>query len=315
MEVPSLIMNSGHKIPQFGLGTWLSKPGEAGEAVRMALDVGYTHFDLAMAYGNQEEIGKVFKSVFDAGKIKREDLFITGKIWNSYHSFEKATFAIDSMLKELQIPYLDLCLIHWPMGYNEDGGMFPKDENGKIIYSDIDYLETWKAMEASVKAGKVRSLGISNFNTKQIQRIIDNSVIKPAMLQVECNPYFPQNAMLEFCKKRGIAFTCYSPLANNTNVFRKEGEPNLLEEKIILDLASKHHKTPAQIVLRWAIQRETVIIPKSIRRHRLEENIKIWDFKLSQEDMASIDKLDRNWRLLTLDRDNAHKHYPFNEAV
>jgi len=315
MPIPSLPLNSGHSIPQLGLGTWLSKPGEVGEAVKIALEVGYRHIDCAQAYGNQEEIGQVFKSVFNSGKVKREDVFITSKIWNTFHSYEKATEAIDLMLKELQIPYLDLCLIHWPMGYTEDSGMFPKDADGKIIYKDTDYLDTWKAMENAVKTGKIRSIGLSNFNLKQIERVVKNSNIKPAVLQVEVHPYFAQNALVEWCKKNGIVVTAFSPLANNAHMFRKEGQPNLLEEKVVLDIAGKHKKTPAQVVIRWAIQRDTVVIPKSTRQVRLEENSNVWDFQLTAEDMKAINGLDRNWRILTLDRDLSHPHYPFHESA
>jgi len=313
MTVPSLKLNSGHRMPQIGLGTWLSKPGEVGEAVKMALEVGYRHIDCAQSYGNQDEIGQVFNAVFGSGKVKREDVFITSKIWNTFHSHKKALEAIDAMLKELQIPYLDLCLIHWPQGYFEENGLFPKDDNEKIIYANTDYLETWKAMEDAVKAGKVKSIGLSNFNIKQIQRVLDNCKIKPAVLQVESNPYFSQTPLLEWCKKQGIVFTAFSPLANNANVFRKEGDANLLEDKIILGLAEKYKKTPAQIILRWAIERETIVIPKSIKRNRLEENFHVFDFKLSSDDMTSINGLDRHWRILTLDRDLSHKDYPFHK--
>jgi len=311
MAVPSLKLNSGHSIPQLGLGTWLSKPGEVGEAVKMALEIGYRHIDCAMSYGNQEEIGNVFSSAFGGGKIKREDVFVTSKIWNTFHTYEKATAAIDIMLKELQIPYLDLCLIHWPQGYLEDNGLFPKDANGKIINANTDYLDTWKAMENAVEAGKVRSIGVSNFNVKQIQRIFEHGTIKPAVLQIEAHPYFSQSNLLQFCKKHGVIVTAFSPLANNAHMFRKEGQPNLLEEKIVLDIAGKHKKAPAQVVLRWAVQRGTVAIPKSTRLVRLEENFQVYDFQLSAADVSSIDGLDRNWRILTLDRDLDHPHYPF----
>jgi len=313
MAIPSLSLNSGNSIPQLGLGTWLSKPGEVGEAVRMALEVGYRHIDCAQLYENQEEIGEVFGAVFKSGKVKREDVFITSKIWNSCHSYDKATQSIENTLKELQISYLDLMLIHFPMGYDEKDGMHPKDADGKVIYSDIDYLETWKAMENAVKNGKVRTIGLSNFNTKQIERVVKNSIIKPAVLQIEAHPYFVQNGLLEWCKKNGIVVTVYSPLANPGHAFRKEGQPNLFEEKVILDIAEKHKKTPAQVAIRWAIQRGTVVIPKSIRRVRLEENANVFDFKLTSDDMAAINGLDRNWRMLGLENATSHPHYPFHE--
>jgi len=253
-----------------------------------------------------------FKVAFHDGKVKREDVFICSKIWNNAHSHKAASEAIDIMLKELQISYLDLCLIHFPMAYVEGGEMHPKDANGKMKHADIDYLETWKVLEDAVKAGKVKSIGLSNFNTKQIQRVIDNAKIKPSVLQIEAHPYFTQEALLAWCKKHDIVVTAYSPLANNAHAFRKEGQANLLEEKIILDLAKKHQKTPAQIILRWAIERETVVIPKSIKRHRLEENFNIFDFKLSSDEMKAINSLNENMRLLGLPHDSENRDYPFH---
>jgi len=314
MTVPSITLNSGYAIPQLGLGTWLCRTGEVGEAVKMGLEIGYRHIDCAASYENQEEIGHIFNAAFGNGKIKREDVFITSKIWNTCHSYEKATAAIDKILKELQISYLDLCLMHYPQGYFEGDKLFPLDANGKVMNSDIDYLDTWKAMEKAVEVGKVRSIGLSNFNMKQIQRVFDHGTIKPAVLQNEAHPYFPQNTLLRFCKNHGVIFTGYSPLANNAHVFRKEGHPNLLEEKVVLDIAGKHKKTPAQVIIRWAIQRETVVIPKSIRRVRLEENFHVWDFQLSADDMSLIDGLDRNWRICHVEYDLDHPYYPFKES-
>jgi len=299
-------------MPQFGLGTWLSKPGEVGEAVKMALEVGYRHIDCAALYQNQEEIGRVFKEVFDSGKVKRESVFVTSKVWCTAHSYAKAAASIDKTLKELQLSYLDLVLIHFPMGFQEDDNkLLPEDSSGNVLFSDVDYLETWRALEDAVKAGKVRSIGLSNFNIEQIDRVIKNSKIKPAVLQIESHPYFTQNALLTYCEKQGIVVTAYSPLANNAHIMRKEGESNLLEDKVVVDIANKHKKTPAQVVIRWAIQRKTVVIPKSIRRVRLEENFNVWDFQLSAEEMAAIGRLDKNWRLLGLERAEKHPYYPF----
>jgi len=312
MALHSLTLNSGRTIPQVGLGTWLSKVGEAGEAVKAALDIGYRHIDCAMIYGNQEEIGKVFRDTFRSGKIKREDVFITSKIWNTYHSYEKASEAIGIILKDLQVPYLDLCLIHWPMGYSEGGDSFPVDKKGKGIYSDVDYLDTWRALEDGVKSEKIRNIGVSNFSIKQLERIFEICTIKPQVVQVEVHPYFPQNALLDWCKKHEIVVTAYSPLANNAHMARQGGEPNLLEEKVVLDIAEKHNKTPAQVLIRWAIQRETVVIPKSVRRTRLEENFDVWNFELDDDEMKLINGIDSNWRIATLARDVAHPHYPFH---
>jgi len=254
----------------------------------------------------------VFRDTFRKGTVKREDVFITSKIWNTHHSYEKASEAIGAILKDLQVSYLDLCLIHWPMGYQEGNDLFPVDKKGKPIYSDVDYLDTWRALEEGVSTGKIRNIGVSNFNIKQLERILESGTIKPQVLQVEAHPYFVQDTLLDWCKKHDIVVTAYSPLANNAHIERKEGASNLLEEKVILDIGEKHKKTAAQVILRWAIQRGTVAIPKSIRRTRLEENYNVWDFELTPDEISAINGLDKNWRLATLDRDINHRHYPFH---
>ncbi|CAJ0926443.1 unnamed protein product, partial [Mesorhabditis belari] len=314
MATPSLRLSSGHSIPALGLGTWLSKPGEVGQAVEMALKAGYRHIDCAHVYGNQKEIGEVFAKVFD-GQLQRSDVFVTSKIWNTFHSYEKAKEAVDIILGELQLDYVDLMLIHWPMGYEEGNEILPKTPDGtKIRYSKEDYLGTWKALEEAVNDGKIRSLGLSNFNHKQIERLIGHSRIKPAVLQVELHPYFQQKKLRDFCKKHQIVVTAYSPLGNPTNPFRKTGDPSILTDEVVLKIAEKSGKSPAQVALRWAIQTGLVVIPKSTSEHRIKENGALFDFELSQGELAEIDGLDKNWRILDLtQRDGDHPHFPFSE--
>ncbi|VDN01965.1 unnamed protein product [Thelazia callipaeda] len=315
--VTEVSLNSGYKIPVVGLGTWLSPVGQVGKAVKIALNNGYRHIDCAHVYQNQEEIGEALAEVFKEGKLKvtRSDVFITSKIWNTFHSYERAKRGIAIILKELRLDYLDLCLIHWPHGYKEGQGFFPKRSDGyKFRYSDTDYLDTWRAMEEYVESGKIRSIGLSNFNHKQIQRVIDCGVIKPAILQVELHPYFQQSKLINFCKSRGIVITAYSPLANAAMPFRNENDAILLDDPIILKLAEVHHKSPAQVVLRWAIQRGLVVIPKSVTEKRIIENLNIFDFELMSNEMALIDDMDRNWRILDLkSRDGDHPLFPFND--
>ncbi|VDN30000.1 unnamed protein product, partial [Gongylonema pulchrum] len=223
---PSIKLNSGHYIPSVGLGTWLSPPGQVGDAVKVALNNGYEHIDCAHAYRNQVEIGDALADIFSEGKIKRQNIFITSKIWNTFHSYQMAKKGMDMILSELRLDYLDLCLIHWPHGYEEGSDFYPKAADGKKFrYSNIDYLETWLAMEDYVAKGKVRSIGLSNFNHKQIQRIMDNGNMKPAVLQVELHPYHQQRKLRSFCAKAGIVITAYSPLANPTMPFRKAEHP------------------------------------------------------------------------------------------
>jgi len=307
---------TGYEMPVIGLGTWNSQPGEVGQAVKDALENGYKLLDCAQGYSNQKEVGEALQKVFDSGVVKREEIFITSKVWNTFHSYGRAMEAVDTILDDLKLKYIDLMLVHWPTGFEEGGEIFPKKEDGHMRYSDVDYMETYRALEDSMKAGKIRSIGISNFNHKQIQRVIDNCTIKPSVLQVEMHPYFRQAKLVEFCRERNIALTAYSPLSNPTMGFgfRKDSDPSALEEPIVKELCKKYNKTPAQVVLRWGIQRGTSVIPKSVHKDRIIENHQVFDFKLTDEDMKAIDQLDKNWRIVNLTkRDGDHPHFPFND--
>ncbi|KAK5981170.1 Huntingtin-interacting protein 1, partial [Trichostrongylus colubriformis] len=184
MRVPTFKLLSGYEMPMVGLGTWQSKPGEVSKAVEAALNAGYTHIDCAWIYGNQPEIGETLKKMFSTTH-KRENIFITSKVWNTFHSAPACKKHVTEILNQLQLDYIDLMLIHWPHAYEEGGEPFPKRaDSDKMKYSDVDYLTTWKVLEDFVKEGKIRSIGISNFNHKQIERIIENSTVKPSVLQV-----------------------------------------------------------------------------------------------------------------------------------
>ncbi|PIC47226.1 hypothetical protein B9Z55_006651 [Caenorhabditis nigoni] len=315
MSPPSLKLNSGHSIPTIGLGTWQSKPGEVAAAIKTAVAAGYRHIDCAHVYQNQKEVGEALKEILDEGKVKREELFITSKIWNTFHSEAKTHENVDIILADLQLSYVDLMLIHWPQGYAEGGELFPAGENGKMRYSDVDYLETWKALEAAHKAGKCRSIGVSNFTSKQIQRVWDAAEVKPACLQVELHPYFTQVKLREFCKEKGIVVVGYSPLGNpGSAFFRKDGDPNVLTNDVVAAIAKAHGKTPAQIVLRWFVESGLSAIPKSVTPQRILENFSVFDFKLTAEEMKSIDELNRGWRLVDPSpRDGDHPFFGFND--
>ncbi|KAI1710084.1 aldo/keto reductase family domain-containing protein [Ditylenchus destructor] len=312
-SVPTLKLNSGHEMPIFGLGTWLSKPGEVANAVKLALSHGYRLLDCAYAYENQPEIGAALKEVFAEGKIKREDIFITTKVWNTFHSYDLALKNVDMSLQELGLDYLDLVLIHWPTGFKEGGPIFPKNEkDDKMLYSDVDYLDTWKALEAKVKEGKIRSIGLSNFSAQQIERVIDNSQIKPANLQVELHLYFQQKSLVAYCKSQGMTVTAYSPLANPAMPFHKQGDPNVMHDETISQIAKNHNKTNAQVALKALVQMEIAVIPKSVNENRIKENFNLWDFTLTDDEMEQVKKMDRNLRFLDLSaRDGDHPHFPW----
>ncbi|XP_068225707.1 aldo-keto reductase family 1 member B1-like isoform X1 [Palaemon carinicauda] len=311
-DVPYLTFNNGHKVPSFGLGTWKSKPGEVTQAVKDAIACGYRHIDCALVYGNEPEVGEAIKAKIADGTVKREDLFITSKLWNTYHSKNLVIPTLKETLNNLGLEYLDLYLIHWPMGYKENADHFPKTDDGKVIYSDVDFVDTWAGMEGAVDKGLVRSIGVSNFNSKQVQRILDICRIKPVTNQVECHPYLNQKKLIEWSASKKILITAYSPLGSPDRPWAKPDDPQLMEDPKIVALAEKYKKTPAQILIRYQLQRGLIVIPKSVTKSRIESNIQVFDFELSDEDMKAIDSFDCNGRALHLTWVNDHPHFPFH---
>ncbi|TKR79924.1 hypothetical protein L596_014074 [Steinernema carpocapsae] len=307
-------MPTPKKMPLVGLGTWQALPGEVGEAVKKAIKTGYRHLDCAHIYGNQKEIGEALTDLFQSGVVEREEIFVTTKIWNTFHSYNAATGLVDQMLEDLQLEYLDLCLIHWPMGYQEGGELFPKyGEHGeKMHYSDVDYIETWKAMEDMVAAGKIAAIGISNFSEAQIKRVLAAAKIAPAYLQVEMNVYLQHPELVQFCEAKGIVITAYSPLGAAQNPLRKEHHPLLLQDPELKKIAEAHKRTVAQVALRFLTQQGIVVIPKSTSEARIKENFNSQDFTLTDEEIKTIRGLDKRLRICDLShRDAGHPHYPW----
>ncbi|XP_059352629.1 mucin-2-like [Daphnia carinata] len=253
-KVPKIKLNNGYDIPIIGLGTWRADPGKVTQAIKNAIDVGYRHFDCAASYRNEAEVGKGLSEKIANGDVKRNELFITTKLWNTCHRPEKVEPALRKSLSNLGLDYLDLYLIHWPISFiYTEGELFPKDENGKHLYEAIDHVDTWRAMEKCVELGLVRSIGLSNFNSQQIQHVLDHSKIKPAVNQVECHPYFNQKKLIEFCRKKDIVITAYSPLGSPARPWAKAEDPNLMEEPRIKSVAQLYRKTPAQILIRYQV--------------------------------------------------------------
>lgn len=257
-------LHNGVKMPWFGLGVFKVQEGsEVVESVKSALRNGYKSIDTAAVYKNEEGVGQALK---EAG-VPREELFITTKVWNSDQGYESTLQAFETSMEKLGLDYLDLYLIHWPVA-------------GK-------YKETWKALEKLYKDGRVRAIGVSNFHVHHLKDLMADAEIKPMVNQVEYHPHLAQNELLEFCKAEGIQMEAWSPL--------KQGE--LLSEPAIVEIAEKHKKSPAQVILRWDLQNEVVTIPKSIKEHRIIENADIFDFELSAEDMERLNSLNKNERV------------------
>ncbi|XP_020295785.1 1,5-anhydro-D-fructose reductase-like, partial [Pseudomyrmex gracilis] len=286
-----------------------SLKGDVERAVKDAIDLGYRHIDTAFFYGNEKEIGKAICEKIQDGIVKREDLFVTTKLWNNTHKKELVVPTCKQSLTNLGLDYIDLYLVHWPFAFKEGDNMWPQDDNGKLIESDTDYLETWKGMEECVRQGLTRSIGISNFNSEQITRLLKSAKIAPVNNQVEVNININQEKLVDFCKEHNITVTGYSPLGQPGN---SSGVANQLDNPVILQIAQKYNKTPAQIALRYVYQNGVAPIPKSVTKSRIKENMEIFDFSLTNDEINAIRKLSTGDRVAGFAPTKDFKYYPFN---
>jgi 2,5-diketo-D-gluconate reductase A len=264
--IPDITLSNGQTIPQFGFGVFLVKPEDTVAAVSTALQVGYRHIDTAELYGNEKEVGEAIAR----SDLERGDVFVTSKLSNDAHEPDDARRAFDESLKALGVDYLDLFLIHWPLPTRYDG----------------DYVSTWKTLEEFYREGRARSIGVSNFQPRHLRRLHAESDIPPAVNQIEVNPYLTQEEVRGFCAEHQIAVEAWSPL----------GRGNVLEDPMVDSIARRAGKTPAQVVLRWHIQRGDIVFPKSVNPERIKENIGIFDFELPSEDVEAITLLNRDER-------------------
>uniref|UniRef100_T1IHA7 NADP-dependent oxidoreductase domain-containing protein n=1 Tax=Strigamia maritima TaxID=126957 RepID=T1IHA7_STRMM len=310
LMIPTLKLNDGHSIPSLGLGTANTnnlKEGEYRKIFKEAVSVGYRHFDTAWVYANQKEIGAGLREILVEGNLQRDDFFITTKVWNTFHKKENVLANCQTSLSELQLNYVDLLLMHFPMGWKECGTDFMlKDENGKCINSDVDYLETWQGLEECHKNGWAHSIGVSNFNKDQLKRLLENCKIKPTVNQVETHPYLVHQELIDFCKQNDIIIEAFGPIGApyDKPLLGLKLDPNhvkLLDNPVIAGIAKKHGKSNAQILLRWGIQRGTVVIPKTVTKSRMIENLEVVSFQLDDNEMKEITQLNCNWRAYPMD--------------
>ena len=265
-SVPQIMLNNGNTIPQFGFGVFQVKPEDTAQAVTTALQAGYRHVDTAEGYGNEQEVGEAIA----ASGLDRADVFVTSKLDNASHLPDDARKAFDGTLSALGFDYVDLFLIHWPLPTRYDG----------------DYVSTWRVLEEFYRDGRARSIGVSNFQPHPLRRLHTECEIPPAVNQIEVHPYLTQDEVRAFCGEHAIAVEAWSPIAQG----------KVLDDPVITSIARAVGKTPAQVVLRWHIERGDIVFPKSVTPARIKENIDIFDFELSGEDVAFITALNKNQR-------------------
>ena len=291
----AVTLNTGAKMPMLGLGTWNAPKEKVGAAVRYALmDANYSHIDCAHIYANEKEVGAAFHEVFSTSARKREDIFITSKLWNDDHAKEDVLNACKRTLADLQLDYLDLYLMHFgvasPIGLGDE----PLGPDGILISSNVSVRETWEAMEELVKLGLVKAIGVSNFTAPMLIDLLTYAKMVPAVNQIELHPYLQQPKLIDFCRAKNIALTAYSPLGSQEEM--NNGKAPLLKDPVIAALATAHEKSPAQILLRWGVERNTVVIPKSTSPEHIQANTEIFDFALVPEEIQQIEKLERGLR-------------------
>ncbi|CAK4033562.1 D-galacturonate reductase-like [Lecanosticta acicola] len=279
MADTTFTLNTGAKIPAVGLGTWQSDPGQVKTAVAHALKSGYRHIDAAFVYGNESEVGEGLKEAFDSG-IKREDVFVTSKLWNTYH--RKPEECLDEGLKRLGLDYVDLYLVHWPVPMSPNGNhpLFPKHPDGsRDLDTEWSHVETWKNMEKLLKTGKVKAIGVSNYSVKFLEELLPHASVVPAANQIENHPYLPQQDIADYCREKGILIEAYSPLGST-------GSP-LFSEAGVQEVAKKHNVGPGTILISYQVNKGHVVLPKSVTPTRIEENLKT--VKLDKSDLDALE--------------------------
>jgi D-xylose reductase len=298
-----LPLEVGEVMPAVGLGLWKIAKSEVAPLIRQAVEVGYRHFDGASDYGNEPEAGVGLRDVMARGLVSRDDLWVTGKLWNAYHRREHVRPALERTLHDLQLDYLDLYLIHFPIALEyvpfdvryPAGWNGPESADARMRPARVPLAETWGAMEDVVRAGLVRHIGVCNYNSGLLNDLLSYASIAPAVLQIELHPYLAQTRLLRHCVANQIAVVAFSPLGASSYVSLNAAthSDSVLGEPAVRDVAARLRRSPAQVVLRWALQRGTGVIPKTSRAERLRENFALFDFELSAADMAAISALDR----------------------
>nr|XP_004662462.2 prostaglandin-E(2) 9-reductase-like isoform X1 [Jaculus jaculus] len=312
-------LNDGHFIPALGFGTAVPMKvpkSQVIEATKIAIDAGFRHIDCAYSYQIEEEVGLAIRSKIADGTVKREDIFYTSKLWPTFSRPELVRPSLEKSLKKLQFDYVDLYIIHFPMPLQPSDKSVPVDENGQVLFDTVDLRDTWEAMEKCKDAGLAKSIGVSNFNHRQLEMILNKPGLKykPVCNQVECHPYLNQNKLLDFCKSKDIVLVAYCALGTSRDPrWVHPSAPVLLEDPVLGAMAKKYKRSPALIALRYQLQRGVVVLAKSFNEKRIKENLQAFEFQLTSEDIRVLDGLNRNFRYNTAKFFGEHPNYPFSD--
>ncbi|XP_045508241.1 aldo-keto reductase AKR2E4-like isoform X1 [Colias croceus] len=311
-DVTKIKLNNGDEMPAIALGTYLgfdengvvqSRDHLLRDVILKAIDQGYRHFDTASIYETEGEIGEAINMKIDEGVVKRVDVFITTKLWNTNHERDQVTVSLRKTLLKMGLDYVDLFLMHWPMGLNDD-----------YTYSDVDYLDTWRGLEDAQRLGLTRSIGVSNFNREQIDRILQECSVRPAALQIEVHPQITQQDLVEYAQNQGLVVMGYSPFGSLVKRHGLEMSGPRIDDPILTSIAKKYSKTTPQVVLRWLVDRNIVPVAKTVNSTRLKENIDIFDFKLTQDEILKINNFNEFKRYTLPSFWQNHQYYPFEKV-
>lgn len=284
--------------------------------MKYAIEIGYRHIDTAFGYDNEVDVGQAIREAMTEGTVTREDLFVVTKLPNTHHHGQDVERSCRMSLANLGLDYVDLYLMHTPMGWKfiddspENGT--PLDENGNLIFSNVDYVDTWKAMEKLVDLGLTKSIGVSNFNSHQLTRILEGCRIKPVTNQVECGPTINQEKLRKFCQERDILLTAFTPLGRMKSI-TPDGPSPAVQDPRVIQIGQKYTKNPAQVVLRYLVQLGVVSIPKSSNKDRILENISLFDFELTDDEMKVLESFNCGQRYVPFPLGVKHPHYPFHD--
>lgn len=290
----TLKFRNNYEMPILGLGTFRFEPNEVYNAVLSAIKIGYKHIDCAAAYGNEKEVGNAIAEAIKQGLVTREDLWVTSKLWNASHGEENVVPALNQTLEDLQLEYLDLYLIHWPVALKK-GTEMPEKASDFIPLSEVPLTNTWKGMEAALEQGLAKHIGVSNFNENQLKEVLATAVHQPEMNQVEMHPLLQQEALQSFCVQNDILLTAYAPLGSLVD---ENSTLRLLENDTIKNIVNARNMSPAQVALAYTMQRGIAVIPKSINEARLLQNLETLNHTLTEEDMALLKDLDKGHRFI-----------------